>query len=125
MRAADTRFVLKLLARPELRDYVAPGIASKAKLCMKCENVDFFAKNFQIADTFEDLRRDASLCDFCKMRWHLGRNSFSHEVRSILFDLVDSDLRLDRQPVIRFVACHQNTGVCHCPRNGNIIHMPR
>ncbi|KAG6359198.1 hypothetical protein INS49_012718 [Diaporthe citri] len=108
-KAADKTFVLTLLGHPELRDSIVSDAVPKAKLCMKCENMDFFAEKLQITDTFQELRRDAALCDFCKMRWHLGKDLFSHEVQSILFDLVDSDLQLNHRPVISFLACHEDS----------------
>lgn len=77
---------------------------------MKCEDMDFFAEEVQITDTFQELGRDSSLCDFCKMRWNFGKDLFSREVRSILFDLVDSDLQLHHRPVISFLACYEDSG---------------
>lgn len=100
---------MTLLGRPELRDSLASGIVPKAKLCMKCEDMDF-AEKLQITDTSPELRRDASLCDFCKMRWNLGNDSFPHESHGILFDLVDSDLQLNQRPVISFLACNEDPG---------------
>ncbi|KAK2597572.1 hypothetical protein N8I77_012351 [Diaporthe amygdali] len=109
VRAVDKTFVSTLLNRPELRDSIRLDRVPKANLCIKCENLDFFAEKFQITDTFQELRREASLCDFCKLRWNLGKDSFSHEVQSIVFDLVGSDLQLNHQPVISFLACHEDS----------------
>lgn len=125
MRAADKTFVSTLLSRLGLRNSIASDKVPQAKLCTKCENMDFFAKNFQITDMFKELRREASVCDFCKMRWTLGKDSFSHEVQSILFDLVDSDLQLNHQPVISFLACHEDSGVFVRPCGQNMTYMPR
>lgn len=123
MRAADKTFVLTLLGRPELRDCIASDVIPKAKLCTKCENMDFFAEKVQITDRFQELERDASLCDFCRMRWKLGKDSFSQEVRSIVFDLVDSDLQLNHRPVISFLACHEDPGASVWPCHEDMTHI--
>lgn len=122
MRATDKTLVLTLLGRPELRDCIASDTVPRAKLCTKCENIDFFAEKVQITDTFQELNRDASLCDFCKMRWILGKDSFSQEVRNIVFDLVGSDLQLNHRPVISLLACHEDSGASFWPCHKD---MPR
>lgn len=99
-----------MLGCPEVRDFIASDKVPVAKLCMKCQNLDFFAPQFQIEDTFQELQKLASVCDFCKMRWHLGKDSFSDNVTSILFELVESDLQLNHRPVISFLACHKDSG---------------
>lgn len=91
---------------------------------MECTNRDFFEEKFQIMDTFRELRREANLCDFCKMRWHLGKDSFSDQVRSIAFDLVDSDLQLHHRPVISFLACYEDSGAFVRPCGQNMTYMP-
>lgn len=91
---------------------------------MKCEDMDFFAEKLQITDTFQELRKDASVCDFCKMRWRLGEESFSNEVQSILFDLVDSELQLNQRPVISFLACHEDPGAFLRRWGQNLVYMP-
>lgn len=116
---------MTLLGRPELRDCIASDKVPKAKLCTKCENMDFFADKFQIMDTFQELKTDASLCDFCQMRWHLGQDSFSHETQSILFDLVESDLQLNHRPVISFLACHEDSGKFVFPHDQNMTYMSK
>ncbi|KAI3390842.1 hypothetical protein diail_8545 [Diaporthe ilicicola] len=109
VKAADKKFVLALLSRPELRESIASDMVPKAKLCKECENMDFFAENFQIIDTAQELSRKANLCDFCKMRWNLGKDSFCHEAQSIWFARVDSELQLNHRPVISFLACHEDS----------------
>lgn len=77
---------------------------------MKCVEMDFFAGTIQIIDTLEELRSEASFCDFCRMRWDLGKDSFSHEVRSVLFEVTDSALQLFHRPVISLLTCHEGPG---------------
>lgn len=101
---------MTLLSRPELEDSIISDLVPEANLCMKCQSMDFYAQRFHITDTLEELSRDANLCDFCKMRWDLGKDHFSHGVWSILFERVDSDLQLDGRPVISFLACRESLG---------------
>lgn len=110
--APDKSFAKSLLGGSELGTFLAPYALPVAKLCTKCENMDFSAPAFQITDSLHELRRQSSLCDFCQMRWRVGKDSFSVEVPSILFQLVGSDLQLNNQhpPVISLLACDQDRG---------------
>lgn len=104
---------MRLLSRPELQGYITSTIVPDAKLCIKCGNMDF-AEMSQIVDILEELRSEASSCDFCKMRWDLGKHSFSDKGQSILFEVADSNLQLFRRPVISFLACHEGLGASVC-----------
>lgn len=110
MITSHNRFFEKLFRYPELQNFIAPDTVPVARLCMKCQNLDFFAPKFQIEDTLEVLKKEASFCDFCRMRWHLEKDCFSNNVPSILFELIDSNLQLNHRPVISFLACHADTG---------------
>lgn len=125
MRASDRTFVLTLLNRLELEDSITSDLIPEASLCMKCQSMDFYAQKFHITDTLEELRKDANLCDFCKMRWDLGKDHFSNGVSSILFERVDSDLQLNRRPVISFLACRESPGAFPSPCDENLTYRPR
>lgn len=88
-----------------------------ATLCVKCDEMDFFAQKLSIQDSFEELSRQASLCDFCNMRWQAIQSSFCGQGLRILFELVGSDLQLNHQypPVISLLACEQDSGSFLCP----------
>lgn len=125
MRASDRTFVLTLLSRLDLEDSIMSDPVPEANLCMKCQSMDFHAQEFYITDTLEELRRDANICDFCQMRWDVGKDHFSHGVGSILFERVDSELQLNRQPVISFLACRESLGAFSGPCDENSTHRPR
>lgn len=115
MITPDKLFAGSLLGGSELQGSMAPDnmrLMPVAKLCKKCEHMEFLAQPFHIKDTLEELRGQAIICDFCKMRWHVGKDSFSAEVPNILFGLVGSDLLLNHQypPVISLLACDSDSG---------------
>ncbi|KAK3487577.1 uncharacterized protein B0T23DRAFT_322736 [Neurospora hispaniola] len=46
-----------------------PESHAEARLCVKCQELDFFAPKFTIQDTWQDLATNQARCDFCELRW--------------------------------------------------------
>lgn len=73
------------------------GTSSTAKLCAKCRDIDFHTQCVHITDESHMLRKEANLCDFCKMRWDVAKLSFSTQHRSMRFHQLGSNLQLNRR----------------------------
>lgn len=80
-------------------------------MCTDCEDLYLSQMGVEIRDSYAKLRRQAALCDFCKMRWSLGKDSFDETTRQIVFQLRDSDLHLNGKPVINFLASPKDSGM--------------
>jgi hypothetical protein len=93
----DNVFPEDLLRDSERWRALTSGTSSTAKLCAKCRDIDFHTQCVHITDESHMLRKEANLCDFCKMRWDVAKLSFSTHHRSMRFHQLGSNLQLNRR----------------------------
>ncbi|KAK3502515.1 hypothetical protein B0T13DRAFT_430379 [Neurospora crassa] len=72
-----------------------PESHAEARLCLKCQELDFFAPKFTIQDTWQDLATNQARCDFCKLRWRACLDRKLDSKSPIRFGRVESMLHLN------------------------------
>ena len=81
-----------------------PQPAKPARLCGKCDNMDFSSQPFRFKDTLAELERQSSVCDFCRMRLDVCKNLKLGD-STIYFDRLDSTLRVNESYPPVFSLC--------------------
>ncbi|KAK1780446.1 heterokaryon incompatibility protein-domain-containing protein [Copromyces sp. CBS 386.78] len=72
-----------------------PESHAQARLCVKCQELDFFALKLTIQDTWQDLATNQKTCDFCELRWRACLDKQLEATSPIRFDRVESMLHLN------------------------------
>jgi hypothetical protein len=57
--------------------------------------MNFYAPTLQIQDTWSGLEDNLATCDFCTMRWNVAKHLNREDYTSVLFEKVDSTLRMN------------------------------
>ncbi|KAH6890697.1 hypothetical protein B0T10DRAFT_403476 [Thelonectria olida] len=90
----DNDFARYLFLNSELLECY-PRARNVAKLCGRCQKMDFWAQPFRFKDNLQDLKRDATSCEFCEIRKALCENMNPALFRTVHFDRLDSMIRLN------------------------------
>lgn len=114
----DNVFPEDLLRNSERLRALTSNTTSTAKLCAKCRDIDFYTQCVHITDGYHMLQKQANLCDFCKIRWDVGKQFFSTHHRSIRFHQFGSNLQLNgHYPPVLTVHRGQGSLVDNCLNN--------
>lgn len=120
----DNKFAEEIFHETNVPEILSHPLKA-AKLCGKCQKMDFWTDSFRFTDTLPELERQSTACDFCKMRWNLCKDLNARETSTIRFDRLDSMLRMNeayppvlslcRGPgklVLHFKVCQETFSSC-------------
>lgn len=72
----------------------SPSNNRRARLCKRCDDLDFWVGGFSLEDTAANLEHCAKYCDFCNMLQDACKREKSVRGSQIQLDRVESNLKL-------------------------------
>lgn len=91
----DNVFATTVLGDGRLWEKVMQPSSQAAQLCRKCSKTDFWAGEILFTEEVSSLERESSFCEFCSLRWSLCKRFTPAGVPTVLFDRLESTLRLN------------------------------
>ncbi|KAF7529648.1 hypothetical protein G7054_g9799 [Neopestalotiopsis clavispora] len=92
--SVDNTFAIKVVRAIEKSEF-SPKHTISTNYCAKCQHLKFWAPDFRVEDTWEELENNFRACGFCKMRWEICRHLDRKEFPLVRFQHDQSMLKLN------------------------------